>query len=403
MGLTGQSMKARKPRVAVLLGAGSSIPAGFPSTEDLTCRILSGTGTSRPTDGTFYVDSCGDVIPSAHVMLVAKVSALYRNEIEDFFQQRYGRPANYEDIYCLASQLADHEEGELDNPGLCRLIDHLRPEFTELIEGAAIPDVETIHELARETTNYIFDTVWRSLVIAPSQITHLKPIEVLCRSTRFERVAIATLCHDTHVDDFLKCRGIIAVDGFSSANAGVRYWSPKMLCEESNQPLLLKLHGSTNWFRLRPDKGTWYDERIGIADNGDYYHTRDSHGRLQLPVSSRPLFLVGTFNKIADYSQELFSELLYCFRAFLASVDRVAVCGYSFGDKGVNAALINWLYGCHDRQLIVIHRDPDRVRATARGAIAHKWDKWEQSGCLRIIEKWIQDLDEDALEACLAG
>ncbi len=83
--------------------------------------------------------------------------------------------------------------------------------------------------------------------------------------------------------------------------------------ENSTHPLLLKLHGSTNWFRLRPDDGTWYDERIGIAVDGDYEHTRDSHGRLQTPVPHRPLFLVGTFNKIADYSQELFAALLSCF------------------------------------------------------------------------------------------
>ncbi len=135
---------------------------------------------------------------------------------------------------------------------------------------------------------------------------------------RFERVAIATLCHDTHVDHFLKGRNP-AVDGFSLPEAGVRYWSPTILSENSTHPLLLKLHGSTNWLP-RPDDGTWYDERIGIAVDGDYEHTRDSHGRLQTPVPHRPLFLVGTFNKIADYSQELFAALLSCFRVFLSSV-----------------------------------------------------------------------------------
>ncbi len=39
--------------------------------------------------------------------------------------------------------------------------------FIELIHHAEITDVTTFRELARETANYMFDTVWRSLVISP--------------------------------------------------------------------------------------------------------------------------------------------------------------------------------------------------------------------------------------------
>jgi len=241
------------------------------------------------------------------------------------------------------------------------------------------------------------------LAISASQTAHLKPLEVLCHSTRFERVALATLCHDTHVEDFLKCRGVITVDGFSLPENGVRYWSPALLLDDSNHPLFLKLHGSINWFRLRPDNGTWYDDRIGIAVDGDHEHTRDTQGRLQLPVPQRPLFLVGTFNKLGDYSQELFSELLNGLRTFLSAADRLAVCGYSFGDKGINAVLINWLYGNQYRKLVVIHGDPRGLQAAARGAIANKWNDWKDLGCLRVIEKWIEDLDVDEIESCLAG
>lgn len=124
---------------------------------------------------------------------------------------------------------------------------------------------------------------------------------------------------------------------------------------------------------------------------------------MQLPVPHRPLFLVGTFNKLGDYSQELFSELLNSLRTFLSAADRVAVCGYSFGDKGINAVLINWLYGSRHRKLVVIHRDPHGIHAAARGAIANKWNDWKDFGCLRVIEKCIEDLDVDEIESCLGG
>jgi hypothetical protein len=395
-------MPSPKPRAAILLGAGSSIPGGFPSTEELTRRILQGTGITHHTDGTFYFSPSGGAA-SEHVKLVATATNRYRDEIEGFFQQRYGRSANYEDIYYLASQLADHEEGELDNPGLNRLTEHLRPLLTPLVEAAGVPDVATFRELTRETAHYMYDTVWRSLSITPCQTHQLNPIEALCRSVRFERVALATLCHDIHLDDFLKSRDVAFVDGFSQPENGVRYWRSGHLLEPSPEPLLLKLHGSINWFRLRPDGGTWYDERIGIVADGDYWHTQDTQGRSQTPVPNRPLFLVGTFNKLGDYSQQLFSELLNALRVFLSAADRVAVCGYGFGDKGINAVLINWLYGGQHRKLVVIHRDPQGLQAAARGAIANKWNDWRDLRCLSTIEKWIQDLDGDELESCLAG
>lgn len=395
-------MPSPKPRAAILLGAGSAIPGGFPSTKELTRRILEGTGITHHTDGTFYFSPSGGAI-SEHVKLVAEATKQYRDEIEGFFKQRYRRSANYEDIYYLASQLADHEEGELDNPGLIRLIEHLRPLLAPHVAAAGVPDVTNFRELTRETAHYIYDTVWRSLAITPGQTHHLNPIEALCRSVRFERVALATLCHDTHIEDFLQSRGVAVVDGFSPPENGVRYWRSGQLLERSPKPLLLKLHGSINWFLLRSDEGAWYDERIGIAVDGDYEHTQDNQGGFQMPVPNRPLFLVGTFNKLGDYSLELFSELLNDLRVFLSAADRVAVCGYSFGDKGINALLINWLYGGRHRKLVVIHPDLYRLQAAARGAIANKWNDWINDGCLSAIEKRIEDLDGDELESCLAG
>jgi hypothetical protein len=123
-------------------------------------------------------------------------------------------------------------------------------------------------------------------------------------------------------------------------------------------------------------------------------------------VPDRPLFLAGTFNKIADYSQEPFGDLLYGFRAFLANAERLAVCGYGFGDKGdkgINSVIVNWLYGRRHRRLVVIHRHPEDLRNSARGAISNKWHSWAESGRLKLVEKWVEELAPGELESCLAG
>ena len=44
---------------AILLGAGSSLAAGFPSTKDLTDLILSGNGVTRGSDSSIYIDDDG--------------------------------------------------------------------------------------------------------------------------------------------------------------------------------------------------------------------------------------------------------------------------------------------------------------------------------------------------------
>ena len=52
-------------KVAFLLGAGVSIPAGLPSTVQITEQVLSGAGVIRHTDGNYYFgnpSSLGDAI-----------------------------------------------------------------------------------------------------------------------------------------------------------------------------------------------------------------------------------------------------------------------------------------------------------------------------------------------------
>ena len=40
--------------IVFLFGAGVSIPAGMPSTADITQRVLCGDGVARHTDGSYY-------------------------------------------------------------------------------------------------------------------------------------------------------------------------------------------------------------------------------------------------------------------------------------------------------------------------------------------------------------
>ena len=224
----------------------------------------------------------------------------------------------------------------------------------------------------------------------PERLSHLNLITHACNSANV--TSISTLCHDTHVEKFLIEQGIALSDGFSEPQNDVRYWNGDFV---SNLPFI-KLHGSVNWFRLGPENGDWYDERIGIPVNGDYWHTRTDSDVLQRPPDGRPSLLIGTFNKIATYSSGIFRELHYQFRSSINKAGQIVICGYSFGDKGINAEIIEWYYHKRGRRLVIIHPDPESLVENARGAIQNKWDNWKDSGAIKLISKRLEDvcLDE---------
>ena len=159
----------------------------------------------------------------------------------------------------------------------------------------------------------------------------------------------------------------------------------------------LKLHGSVDWFRLRPADASqpWFDDRIGIPLDGDFWHTETVAEVSQDPLGGRPLLLMGTFNKVAEYSRGIFLDLRYGFRSMLREADQLVICGYSFGDKGINSEVIDWYYAKLGRRFLVIHPNPDHLVSKARGAIQNKWDKWQKSGSVVVIAKRIEEVDTD--------
>ena len=410
---------------AILLGAGSSLAAGFPSTSNLTERVLSGAGVKRYTDESYIIE--GAELPDGATLIVNCIARRLYAKAERYYSEYDGRQVNYEDIFYLAMQASDDLTGEMENPAVRPFVDELRADMLSIAESCRISDLELMrsHELIADTSpsgpelfwetvenldssdldslpmktsNYIADIVWRSLCYDPEPdcLSHLNLIVHTCKNA--DVTSISTLCHDTHVEKFLIEQGIALSDGFSEPQNDVRYWNGDFV---SNVPFI-KLHGSVNWFRLRPEESDWYDERIGIPVNGDYWHTRTDGDVLQRPLDGRPLLLIGTFNKIATYSSGIFRELHYQFRSSINKADQIIICGYSFGDKGINEEIIEWYYNKQGRRLVVIHPDPESLVENARGAIRNKWDDWKNSGSIKIIGKQIEDVCLDEFTAAIA-
>ena len=406
-------------KTAILLGAGSSVAAGFPSTRKLTELVLSGHGVKRYTGGLYYISGTE---PAGGTTLFANCMArrLYEKAKYYYLEEE----TNYEDIFYLAQQASDELSGEMENPAVRLFMDELRDDQLSIIETCRVaalssiptddespsghipsfdqslsyiqatenPDCGNLKSLLTETRHYIADIIWQSLYHKPDP-SPLSQMELLCYACRNVAVtSISTLSHDTHVEKFLRKQGIALSDGFSEPQADVRYWNGDFTSDEKTA--FIKLHGSVDWFRFRPDNGDRYDERIGIPVNNDLYHTKTDSGVLQTPPDGRPLLLIGTFNKISDYSRGIFLELRYRFRSTINQADQIVICGYSFGDKGVNSEIIKWYYNKQGRRFIIIHPDRDSLVANARDAIRNEWPDWEQDS-ITFINKRFENVSID--------
>ena len=382
-----RSTGSESRNVAILLGAGSSIPARFPSTTELTDRVLSGEGVIKCSDDLYYLDANGTDQADSNVCRVKHVIRRLYAHADRYYSARRGRQINYEDLFFLARQAADDVQGELENPAVESFVRDLRIYIAQLPKG---PDPIYLLE---ETCYYIADVV-RCLLCSPNMIEgpHLAIFADLCERKLVS--SIATLCHDTHIETFLQERDVALVDGFSQ---------PTSSCTEDRRPQdppgwngdfdsenripFLKLHGSVNWYsyeeqvrRIHPDCNGQY----AIIDG----NIQDSDGR--------PELLIGTFNKIADYSSGIFRDIHYHFRRKLKQANCLIVCGYSFGDKAINSELIDWYV--EGRRLVVIDPNPD-LRKGARGAIRKNWDKWQSDQAIKIIRKDLEDVKVAELEA----
>ena len=401
-------------KTAILLGAGSSIPAGFPSTKDLTDRVLSCKDIYKDTNQLYHMGDFAGHPSFETTELVKEMMQKLFEEAECYYPP--DKTINYEDIFYLAVQVRDHLWGEMENPAVKPFVDKLREQIEPSIYSQS--GIGFSNPLV-ETPDYIADVVKICLNHKSKQETlgQLDLIKRACNSVNI--TSISTLCHDTHVETYLRKDPDIALsDGFSKEKAGVRYWNGDF---STNKRIpFLKLHGSINWFRLSPSPGaknTRYDDRMGILggpslDAGDSWHDdkicilpndnpelTQTIGGVEHDVLNkrRPLLLIGTFNKILDYSKGIFDDLLYRFRLTIRQANQMIICGYGFGDKGVNENIIEWYYANGKRRLIVIDPD-DKLFEKARWAIRSKRTRWEKEGKLDLIREKFENVDVDEFE-----
>ena len=151
----------------------------------------------------------------------------------------------------------------------------------------------------------------------------------------------------------------------------------------------------------------WYygqqgEERELAIRTVDY----ETWSRLNLNSHARAEFLAGTFNKMLTYTvKHFYLELYLYFWQALKHIDRLLVCGYGFGDKAINARIVQWKAETDDRRIVVIDPKSEAdIMQIARGMITKNWDRWKNEGRLIFINKGVEEVTWNEIkDSLLAG
>jgi len=379
------------PRVGFLFGAGVSLAAGMPSTQDLTDLVVEGR-VARAGDSHYYLtaERSAGARPESidYISLVITLVDALRTEVDAFYSRYPARRANYEDIYYLAVQIADAMSGEYENPALRLLADRLTPVVAPFYSSLQPPNTseEMLLDAGNETVRYVEDVVWRSLARRPTDADTMSVAVEAVEDEELEGVDCFTLNHDVVLEQRLRRDSIPFVDGFADPVGSICRWNLDSLQHPNARTRVVKLHGSIDWC---------FYGGYGLARtiDGDLYHVSLPDGSYD-PRSwgeGHPALLCGTFNKMLEYLRSPFLDLHLVFREALGSIRLLVVSGYGFGDKGVNSRLWEWMSGGADRRMIVVHADAEALARGARGLIRKSWDQWGQAGRLLCVPKWFEE------------
>jgi hypothetical protein len=357
----------------------------MPSTDEITRRVLSGDAW-KATDGIYYLGANPN--PNIQDDVTPRVLGFVRavkSEIDCYY--RDWRAVNYEDLYFVSLQVADSESGYLDNPVVGPFIDKIGPAVSPFLQRSRGGSRKrwSILDAAAEAADYTADVAWRMLGRNPKDASYLQFLTDGLGKAPVGGVDIFTLNHDTVIDEYLLQQGVDFCDGFDPPVNDVRYWNIDLLEDASVPVRLLKLHGSVSWFYLSSCLGG----PASIPRGVDPQRTIDASGGQQIPLGvARPVMLVGRHNKLAEYAEGIYWELQGQFRKMLSRCATVIACGFSFGERGISAQVVDyWLFSDPRRRLVVIHPRPGLLKRQMRGELRRGWDSWVSEGRIRVVEK----------------
>ena len=355
---------------------------------DITHSALAGQWHLH-TDQNFYAGlqpnpAFVDIVTPVVQQFLGVVNSIASDYIIELARTSTPRQPHYEDLFSLAYQASRPEVDHTPNLAVVEFLRRLRAQAAHLHVGFKGPTGSTgLVGLGEAACHFLHWVVYHMLTTGTQPRSGLDPITDV--ANHVDELDIFTLNHDVLIEAQCRANGVAFEDGFSDRRGELRAFSGWP--ENSREKVrLFKLHGSVNWFLY--DFPGWA-RQYAIPDS-DAFHSHDQNGNLVRPVEWKPAFLSGTVVKEQLYGIGFFGDLFTAFRRNLAPHVHLIVCGYGFGDPGINSRIDQWLSDRLDgsNKLVVLNKGPEA------DFFADK-PYWLQDlhahGRLILIDKWLQD------------
>lgn len=371
----------------ILLGAGASIPAGLPSSSELTDKILNAVDFYRHSIGSYYPLS-GQVWDDVWSMQIFERGDIPRilTSLLDYLRNSGKDDPSYEDLFDLVSS-----DFELYGESPIRSYNLTSCPRSELYQHIAsvpfkkqlpvYPDTpeEWTKKKIEESELFIKSIVYHELSRPIISDSTLSFILELAQQKDQRPLTIATLNHDTIVEQVFQASNRSLFDGFQKTDMLCPFvgWQETRIASNTR---LIKLHGSINWWHRREgEKITLHRmDTIGEEDRGNF--------------SSLALFVTGSLAKQGVTNRTGFKEMFDEFKRSLDCNDTLFVCGYSFRDEHVNDYIENWMRSSRQNILTVFDPNVNKLRDSTRFFNSRVFDITSR---IKFSEKSVQDLTHD--------
>jgi hypothetical protein len=366
-------------RAAFFFGSGISRESGAPMADQLTDAVLHGAWEAH-TDMRFYPSSSPSVGEAERAQEFLRIVNAH---INPHIRGREERIANYEDLYGAAIQIVWDETAEIVNPLIAESNASIRKATEHLFgEQRAHIDNNRYASLAERASDLVQWVVFHELSKARKPVG-LDVVGQAAGAT--DELDIFTLNHDLLLERQLEQEGIAFADGFGEhAGDAMRFnWSWN---KDGMGVRLYKLHGSIDWYLLRSKSNV--DQFCKVRADPD--HCTDEYGNRLSLLQPQPRFLTGTIVKEQSYGTSVTGECFAELRTRLAGHDTLIICGYGWGDKGINVRINQWLRDAPKNKLVILHKS-EVGELYAKRFWFFRWEQYERAGKVVILPQWLSE------------
>lgn len=367
-------------KLILFLGAGVSVPSGLPTAESLTNRLFVSRAAEDTTAG--RLRELLAVIQEYDTADIAKVGMSPQWNYRSSGAIYRGSKSTYEDLFFLCQQIALWNIGLSDNSLATSFMKSIEKRAGGLLQGSNFDErLCDLASLGRKMNSYIESIVTETL--RRKYVAGFDLIRELAESAEIEQLNIATLNHDTLVEQFLAENEIPFVDGFGVRDGDVRWSDDGVYAGTDKRVRLFKLHGSIEWYSFQ------YDGRLrtAIFEGADVGNAVDGTGKRLVAQTGMPSYLTG-INKSDAYQRGIYTDIHFHFYTLLRDLDHILMSGYGWGDTAINFRLDSWFDRSRANKLILLQEKPEEL--TNRSLVfATGYNAWTNAGQLKCVDRWL--------------